>query len=98
MNELCNYRFVRAGEVHHAREIIKEDIIHERLCLSVYEDSLPVPATYNIIYFQFSCRKNMIYYIWYIMRNSYGSKNRKMYERIKIATALLALCIPTDTI
>ena len=50
MNELCNYRFVRAGEVHHDRVIIKEDIIHKLLCLSVYEDSLPVPATYIYIY------------------------------------------------
>ena len=48
MNELCNYRFVRAGEVHHYRDIIKEDIIHKLLCLSVYEDSLPVPATHII--------------------------------------------------
>ena len=52
MNELCNYRFVRAGEVHHDRVIIKEDIIHELLCLSVYEDSLPVPAT-NVALFNF---------------------------------------------
>ena len=46
MNELCNDRFVRACEVHHERVIIKEDIIPKLLCLSVYEDSLPVPATY----------------------------------------------------
>ena len=49
MNELCNYRFVRAGEVHHDRDIIKEDIIHKLLCLSVYEDSLPVPATIGAV-------------------------------------------------
>ena len=49
MNELCNYRFVRAGEVHHDRVIIKEDIIHKLLCLSVYEDSLPVPATIGAV-------------------------------------------------
>ena len=49
MNELCNDRFVRAGEVHHERVIIKEDIIPELLCLSVYEDSLPVPATRIVV-------------------------------------------------
>ena len=55
--------FVRAGEVHHAREIIKEDIIHELLCLSVYEDSLPVPATQSSLLIERKTRKSSHLYM-----------------------------------
>ena len=53
VSDLCNYRFVCAGEVHHDEDIIKEDIIHKLLCLSVkipYRFLLQYSYVYAYVY------------------------------------------------